>query len=101
MTREEAIKILDPKKSRNALLKYKEGEQRLEACNEACRIAASALRAQQTPLDRSRREGCEYCEDTLKNYRYINACDIGKRCLIYDNPQYCPMCGRPLTGEAW
>lgn len=42
MTREEAIKILDPKTSRNALLKYKEGEQRLEACNEACRIAASA-----------------------------------------------------------
>lgn len=68
-----------------------------------CDIAIDALRDKQPSdkLDRSRWEGCRYCENTLKNYRYINACDIEKHSLIYDRLKYCPMCGRPLTEEAW
>lgn len=68
MTREEAIAILDPETSRDALWTY-ELEDRLKACNEACRVAVTALRSQQEPakLDRSQWEGCEYCTgDTPK-----------------------------------
>ena len=46
MTKEEAIKILDPETSRDALCKYEDNGDRLEACNEACRVACAALRAQ-------------------------------------------------------
>lgn len=90
MTKEEAIKILDPETSRNALLKYKEGEQRLEACNEACRIAASAIRAQKTPLDRRQWEGCDECRNNILKRKMVR---VGRR--------YCHYCGRPLTEEAW
>ena len=46
MTREEAARILDPETSRDELWKY-EADTRIEACNEACRMGADALRAQQ------------------------------------------------------
>ena len=46
MTPEEAIKILDPETSRGTLWKYEDKEERLEAVNEACRLAVAALRAQ-------------------------------------------------------
>ena len=45
MTPEEAIKILDPETSRGTLWKYEDKEERLEAVNEACRLAVAALRA--------------------------------------------------------
>lgn len=102
MTREEAIKILDPESSAISATDIVEKWENIsEMVREAHRMAISALRAQQTKMDRNRWDGCEYCNDTLKNYRYINACDIGKRSLIYDTPRYCPICGRPLTEEAW
>lgn len=122
MTREEAAKILDPETSRDAFCKYV-GEhsfmEACEACNEACRIAAAALRAQQTPLDRSRWEGCEYCAHQKDNIELClmlshdeSDCDRGMYihdgCLIsnsgefqYVKIRFCPMCGRPLTEEAW
>ena len=85
MTTEEAIKILDPETSRDALWKYEDKEKRLEAVNEACQLAVAALRAQQTSakLDRSRWEGCEYC----KNMSILKG--------------FCYSCGRHLTEEAW
>ena len=46
MTREEAARILDPETSRDELWKY-DADTRIEACNEACRMGADALRAQQ------------------------------------------------------
>ena len=46
MTREEAARILDPETTRDELWKY-EADTRIEACNEACRMGADALRAQQ------------------------------------------------------
>lgn len=45
MTGEEAARILDPETSRDELWKY-EADTRIEACNEACRMGADALRAQ-------------------------------------------------------
>lgn len=90
MTKEEAKKILDPETSRDALLEY-EDEERIEVVNEACRVAVSALRAQHTPLDRSRWEGCEWC--------------IGFSPEVTGDPywdyRFCPKCGRPLTEAAW
>lgn len=91
MTREEAAEILDPETSRDALWKYEGEEQQLEACNEACRIGANALRAQQNPakLDGSRWKGCGWCR------RFQGKFDETKA------DRYCKLCGRPLTEEAW
>lgn len=73
MTAEEAIRILDPETSREALRQYEEYEDRLEVVNEACRVACAALCAQQdskgveidqfkpVKLDRSRWNGCDLC----------------------------------------
>ena len=49
MTTEEAIKILDPETSRDALWKYEEDSARLEACKEACKLGAATLRTRQDP----------------------------------------------------
>lgn len=88
MTKEQAEKILDPETSRDAPLKY-ECEERIEAVNEACMVAVSALRAQQAKLDRNRWEGCVNCATTRSKQARKN--------LGY---QYCEHCGRPLTEEA-
>lgn len=44
MTIDEAITILFPATSRFALNNYQEGEERLEACNQACVYGAMALK---------------------------------------------------------
>lgn len=44
MTIDEAINILFPATSRLALNDYQEGEERLEACNQACVYGAMALK---------------------------------------------------------
>lgn len=44
MTIDEAISILFPATSRFALNNYQEGEERLEACNQACVYGAMALK---------------------------------------------------------
>ena len=43
MTIDEAISILSPATSRFTLNNYQEGEERLEACNQACVYGAMAL----------------------------------------------------------
>lgn len=45
MTIDKAISILLPATSRFALNNYQEGEERLEACNQACVYGAMALKA--------------------------------------------------------
>ena len=78
MTTEEAIQILDPETSREALLPYAyDPDRRLRVVNQACRIACAALRAQQAAddaiedlccdcahggpcCDYSENEGCEH-----------------------------------------
>lgn len=44
MTIDEAINILFPATSRLALNNYQEGEERLEACNQACVYGAMAIK---------------------------------------------------------
>lgn len=83
ITEKEAARILDPETSRDALWEYEE-EDRLEACNEACRVAAAVLSAQPPKLDRSRWEGCPYCKDAK-----------------HDCVPYCQYCGTPQTEDAW
>lgn len=77
MTIEEAISYVQ--ETRKYLADYSETEQ------EECDMAVSPFRVQQTTLDRSWWEGCEYCKDIpvsiLKGFCYA--------------------CGRPLTEEAW
>ena len=46
MTREEAVRILDPETTRDELREY-DADTYIEACNEACRMGADAIRAQQ------------------------------------------------------
>lgn len=84
MTREEAIKNLEK------CLEYLEGIG-LRATREnveAVRMSIEALRAQQTPAkpDRSRWEGCEYCQEAVPKWCFW---------------KFCPACGKPLTEEAW
>lgn len=88
--------------------------------DEACRMAVSALRAQETKLDRSRWEGCEYCKADRKGYSTCFRDRNGKSIRMYIpekeaaivifgkynhqayiNISYCPECGHPLTEEAW
>lgn len=109
MTIGEAIKILDPETSLDTLWKYEGEDQVLDACNEACRVAISALRAQQTPLDRSRWEGCKECTPlscgTCVRYNHRNIGDpCTTACIRYSKRKpvkFCKNCGRPLTEEAW
>ena len=129
MTREEAIRILDPETSRDALWKYEGDGERLEMVNEACRIAVAALQAQQDvkpleidqfKLDRSRWEGCDLCLDyrtqkpiedirgdiVLSFGAYKNYLSYGKiygyrTKKVLGKFKFCPFCGRPLTEEAW
>lgn len=84
MTREEAARILDPETTRDELLEY-DADTRLAVCDEACRIGADALRAQQerenpkpiTNADRIRAMSDEEMADMLwktgRNYRAICA----------------------------
>lgn len=90
MTKKEAEKILDPETSRNALVEY-DDEERIEAVNEACRVAVSALRAQRAKLDGSRLEGCWWCTGFCPEVTGDPHWDY----------RFCPKCGRPLTEEAW
>lgn len=115
MTREEAIKKFESF-----------SECKYEPTRQAALMAISALRAQQTPLDRSRWEAHPeikrrpYRSERFKEFKlsedgevlyrktvtihenwtddYCSAC--GKKlCSRFTN--YCPFCGRPLTEEAW
>lgn len=106
MTNEEAIRILDPETRRETMRQIPVFE-RIDADQEACRIAVSALRAQQ----KHTLEGCEMCR-TKANWADGGAHDfrIDGDTLYYFDVQlgwegieinFCPFCGRPLTEEAW
>lgn len=125
MTIEEAIRILSPN-SESRLVRSIDGFLPTQKVLCALEMAISALRVQQTPLDRSQWEahpvikrrpyrsekfkGVKSPEDGEVLYRkivtihenwiddYCSAC--GKKlCSRFQN--YCPNCGRPLTEEAW
>ena len=85
MTREEAIEFLS---------QYIDNECYTEKCQEAHRMAISALR----PVSRERVEkvwrGCEKCNGAGEYSRYAE--NLAKILLA----KYCPHCGRPLTDEA-
>lgn len=124
MTVEEAIRILDPETSREALQQYEEYEDRLEVVNEACRVACAALCAQQdskgveidqfkpVKLDRSRWEGCHACEIECcemciyeyadkEEYPCSNCVNGNMELTKYKPKWFCAKCGRPLTEESW
>ena len=96
MTREEAIAFL---------IQYTDNECYTEKCQEAHRMAISALR----PVSREQVEkswaGCEYCEKHKINLvriemNYNDSPGSPKRLNPTRVPKFCPMCGRPLTDEA-
>lgn len=109
MTIEEAIELLDHKTQAEALKKAGGGWFGVAEMNKALEMAVDALRAQQTPLDRSMWEGCCYCQGT----RWLGGQICGEIHSLKGRPEvnfktegmlsflYCPRCGRPLTEEAW
>lgn len=114
MTIEEAIRILDPDTTAEALVEYEyyggfNGKAAMvNAVSDACEVAVEALREQQAPskLDRCRWEGCEYClEDKgIVTFEVPDEIEIPEEDVKMgwvEKPQYCPICGRPLTEEAW
>lgn len=88
--------------------------------NKSIKMAIAALRAQQTPakLDRRRWKGCDYCDANIyvkvkKHLRpllapatYVGELrdkleDLTSEAYVEVHKKYCPLCGRPLTEEAW
>lgn len=75
-------------------------------------MAIEALRAQHTTLDRSMWEGCELCKDAKNIFgydvtAYLGRSEDGKSDFYNTSDEettdfyFCPICGRPLTEEAW
>lgn len=87
MTREEAARILHPDTSLAALVRYEPGDERMDAVNEACRIAADALRDDHsadagkmvppTNADRIRAMSDEELRDFLYDYKFTEMCVEG------------------------
>lgn len=98
MTIEEAIEAL-------SLLKIFDAPN----LNRAVKMAISALRAQKTPLDRSRWDGCPCCEELspcdtctgINCHKCLNSTTIGLCPGWEKGIRFCQNCGRPLTEEAW
>lgn len=109
MTREEAIRILDPQTAVDTLaeIEYYHGFKGVEAVSkaldEACILAVEALREQE-----GRERGCEHCNEDGDGYRkMIGAFSITnpfhgnvwnlETCHCKPRQIYfCPMCGRRL-----
>lgn len=116
MTREEAIEALGLAEHVESIVAtYEPGETgnntTVRELKEACRMGASALRAQQEPvkLDRSRWEGCSECSKPwcITCVRYDSR-STGTPCTTscigyskHESVKFCKNCGRPLTEEAW
>ncbi len=125
MTREEAIRILDPETTAEALVEYEyyggfNGKNAMvNAVSDACEVAVEALKMQHGPtkLDRSWWEGCELCQEALfvKRVQYLRplTAPLTQEQEIMDKlaehtgiayykleSRFCPICGRPLTEEA-
>lgn len=100
MTREEAADYLRPIMESATLTRYQEA---LRLAVEALegRADKSARRGAGT-LDRSRWEGCEFCQTELPEQGpCVSACNsfnIGNKRYM---PKFCPVCGRPLTAADW
>lgn len=93
MTREEAIKILE---TGSIMPDYPHTAEMLD---EALRMGAAALRAQQAhvKLDRSQREGCYTCNNTPGIMFGTVTLSVGKQFLTTEENEFrfCPHCGRP------
>lgn len=92
MSREEAIKHLNSYIGNDCYTDFHQ---------EVCKMAVAALRAQPAKLDRSRWEGCEWCENTgaviiEQHHAFRSKRKRGSAVAIY-----CPSCGKPLTEDAW
>lgn len=95
MTREKAIKALGlMEQIESIVVTYEPGEQvedtSVHELKEACHMAVAALRAQPKKLDKSRWKGCWSC-----NNQKVRS--MGLR----HGQEYCPCCGKHLTGKAW
>lgn len=81
MTKEEAARILDPETSAKALREYGEGNAQIEACDEACRIAAEELRKTEviprTPLTLEQLENMEGQKVLLYRMRSTEPLELG------------------------
>lgn len=95
MTREEAIIIFEAWAKCN-----------YEPTRQAAQMAISALRSATREQVEKSWAGCEYCEKHKINLVRIEMnCNDSpgspKRLNPTRVPKFCPMCGRPLTEEAW
>lgn len=109
MTREEAIRILDPETTKEELVGINVYATMMKVVDEACILAVSALREQE-----EREKGCEYCtdseyifyipseiHDSMDDYAYISGdklnVDIERSPYVSADIKFCPMCGRRLS----
>lgn len=78
----------------------------------ALEMAIAALRAQQTKLDRSLWDGCDWCKSAERPADEHKCGEMfAVRGVVYTYcgdgethgtlERFCPLCGKPLTEEAW
>lgn len=106
MTREEAIALLNEQYETCKRIYDCSADQRKSYPNvpqfmEALDMALAAL----LPVSREQVEkvfpGCDFCKKELNDYPFITAMGEYGDSVNSHTPQYCPLCGRPLTPEAW
>ena len=98
MTKEEAIRILDPVTSMDELVEieyyagFRGKEEARKAVDNACVLAVAAIREQE-----EREQGCEYCNglpfSQMEDFTMPNA---SKKDYDIVTIRYCPICGRRL-----
>lgn len=91
MTREEAIEFLN---------QYIGNDCYIDKCQEAHRMAISALRPITREQVKKMWRGCDFCKIEMDDYPFIVAHnDYSSSDTCYE-PTFCPICGKPLTDEA-
>lgn len=114
--KEPATEVYDPKHNESLFLtELQEIVNQLELCGYECQggpleMNTAFIRLKEiahdgtipTKLDRSMWDGCEWCHSHVYTKVAYTLCNknIG---ATYENVpmQYCPVCGKPLTEEAW
>lgn len=119
MTREEAIEVIENGEFWDECIIPCDNDAAIKF-HKALDVVIAELQAQQAPvnLDRSRWEGCRFCESKIfvKRHQYLRPviapltpeqelmdklADLTGTVYVEIKNKFCPMCGRPLTEEVW
>lgn len=103
MTRKEVIERIKVLKARceRLALNSSRGFSEWKMDVEACEIAISALTPHPQEQVKELYPGAISAKKELADYPLVSAIGECGDSVNSHTPQYCPLCGRPLTPEAW